>query len=167
MKPLFRGIAVAVLQCLIVVSVAGKYALDRQRLPRVWAKAEPYDPSLPVRGRYVSMLLDVEAEASTQYPDYADMPARLSVRDGRLVATQAGTRGYYGSDQVQLLHRTGHPWTLAAPVLFFIPEHAADPSRRPAGEELWVEVSVPPKGPPRPLRLGVKQGGVLTPLAIE
>jgi hypothetical protein len=36
MKPLYRGIAVALLQCLIVLTVAGKYALDRQRLPRGW-----------------------------------------------------------------------------------------------------------------------------------
>src|ERR1019366_4049071 len=57
MKPVYRGIAVAVLQCLIVLSVAGKYALDRERLPRVWAMAAPFDPYLPVRGRYVSLRL--------------------------------------------------------------------------------------------------------------
>jgi hypothetical protein len=53
------------------------------------------------------------------------------------------------------------------PVAFFIPEHVSDPSRRPPGEELWVEVSVPAKGPPRPIRLGVKKDGVLTPLELN
>ena len=46
MKPVYRGVAVGVVQCLIVLSVAGKYALDRERLPRVWAKAAPRIPSL-------------------------------------------------------------------------------------------------------------------------
>jgi hypothetical protein len=43
-------------------------------------------------------------------------------------------------------------------VAFFISEHIPDPSRRQPGEELWVEVTIPKKGPPRPIRLGVKQG---------
>jgi hypothetical protein len=49
-------------------------------------------------------------------------------------------------------------------IAFFIPEHVADPSIRPAGEELWAEVTVPPKGPPRPIQLGVMKNGLLTPL---
>ena len=47
---------------------------------------------------------------------------------------------------------------------FFIPEHIPDPSIRAAGEELWAEVTLPRKGPPRPIRLAVKKDGVLTPL---
>ena len=57
MKPSYRGIAVALLHCSFVLSVAGKYAVDRQRLPRVWAKAAPANPSLPIRGRYLSLRL--------------------------------------------------------------------------------------------------------------
>ena len=59
---------------------------------------------------------------------------------------------------------TGDTDRLLDPVAFFIPEHIPDPSFRPKGEELWVEVSVPKKGPPRPIRLGVKKDNVLTPL---
>ena len=117
MKRLYRGIAVALLQCLIVLSLAGKYAIDRERLPRVWARALPADPNLPIRGRYVSLRLE--------------------------------------------------GWTLREPVAFFIPEHVPDPSRRSTGEELWVEVSVPRSGPPRPIRLAVKKNGVLTPLDLR
>ena len=47
---------------------------------------------------------------------------------------------------------------------FFIPEHVPDPSRRQPGEELWAELTLPRAGPPRPIRLGVKKNGVLTPL---
>jgi len=53
------------------------------------------------------------------------------------------------------------------PVAFFIPEHANNPARLNPGEELWVEVTVPKKGPPRPLRLGIKKDGILTPLHLE
>ena len=49
-------------------------------------------------------------------------------------------------------------------IAFFIPEHVPDPSIRQPGEELWAEVTLPKKGPPRPIRLGVMKGGVLTPL---
>jgi hypothetical protein len=159
MKPLYRGIAVALLQCLIVLTVAGKYALDRQRLPRVWVKAAPVDPSLPVRGRYVSLRLEVAAppETGVQW-----MSAQLSVQDGRLVATP----GSY-ADSLTISRFAGGPWSILDPVAFFIPEHVPDPTRPAPGEELWVEVSVPRQGPPRPLRLGVKKDGVLTPLDLR
>jgi hypothetical protein len=159
MKPLYRGIAVALLQCLIVLTVAGKYALDRQRLPRVWVKAAPVDPSLPVRGRYVSLRLEVAAppETGVQW-----MSAQLSVQDGRLVATP----GSY-ADSLTISRFAGGPWSILDPVAFFSPEHVPDPSRPALGEELWVEVSVPRQGSPRPLRLALKKDGVLTPLDLR
>ena len=156
MKSVYRGVAVAVLQCLMVLSVAGKYALDRERLPRVWVKAAPIDPNLPVRGRYVSLRLQVEGP-----PVRVQLtPARLSVVGGRLLATpDPGGTIYIVPDGAQ--------WNLLEPVAFFIPEHVSDPSRRDPGEELWVEVSVPARGSPRPIRLGVKKDGVLTPLELR
>ena len=60
MKPLYRGIAVAVLHCLIVLSLAGKYAWDREHLPSVWTRTVPFDPNLPVRGRYVRLAVAVD-----------------------------------------------------------------------------------------------------------
>ncbi|HEV3333345.1 MAG TPA: hypothetical protein VG096_20300 [Bryobacteraceae bacterium] len=156
MKPVHRGIAVAVLQCLIVLSLAGKYAIDRQSLPRVWVKTAPVDPNLPIRGRYVSLRLPVDGPSSL--PDSSSQ-ARLSVQNGHLTATPA-TSG------VSIFGWRGQ-WILTEPVAFFISEGIPDPSRRALGEELWVEVSVPPQGIPRPLRLGVKRDGVLTPLDLH
>jgi hypothetical protein len=52
-------------------------------------------------------------------------------------------------------------------VAFFIPEHADDPSRRAFGEDLWVEVTLPRKGPPRPIRLGVKRSGMAEPSPLQ
>lgn len=152
MKPAYRGIALALLQCLIVLSAYGKYTLDRERLPRVWAKTGPVDPNLPLRGRYLSLRLEVETDSdATQV--YA-VGGHLAVRDGRLFV-ERDTAPYNSSTHVRIV-RAGGQWSLMEPVAFFLPEHAADPSRLPAGKELWVEVSVPRKGPPRPIRLEVR-----------
>ena len=164
MKPLYRGIAVAVLQCLLVLSVAGKYALDRERLPRAWARATPFDPNLPIRGRYVSLNLEVNGMVGPQanWPSGAWASATLSARNGGLFA-----EGVSFDSGVHVLRFANGPWRIAEPVAFFISEHIPDPSRRPSGEELWVEVSVPRHGEPRPIRLAVKKDGVLTPLELR
>lgn len=52
--------------------------------------------------------------------------------------------------------------SLGDSLAFFILEHVPDPSRRAAGEELWVEVTLPKKGPLRPIRLAVKREGKFT-----
>lgn len=164
MKPLYRGIGVAVLQCLLVLSVAGKYALDRERLPRAWAKAVPFDPNLPIRGRYVSLRLEADGMAGSQdrWTSATWTSATLSARNGRLFA-----EGVLFDTGVHVVRWGTGPWRIAEPVAFFISEHVPDPSRRPPGEELWVEVSVPRRGEPRPIRLAVKKDGVLTPLELR
>ena len=170
MKPLYRGIAVAVLQCLIVLSVAGKYSLDRERLPRAWAKAVPSDPNLFVRGRYVSLRLQVQAAPDTTAWNGvgAWTPALLSAVGGRLLATPDPSGSVHIAEQAvrTAAGASVTDWVLNEQVAFFIPENVPDPSRRAPGEELWVEVSVPAKGAPRPIRLGVKKNGVLTPLEL-
>ncbi|MGA2276747.1 MAG: hypothetical protein ABSG00_04010, partial [Terracidiphilus sp.] len=56
---------------------------------------------------------------------------------------------------------------LDEPVDFFIAEHAADPSLLKRGQELWMEVTIPPQGPPRPLQLALKDNGAWKPLAFQ
>lgn len=149
-----KGLLLALIQVALVLSIAGKYYADGTSLPRAWARAAPYDPNLPVRGRYVRLQVEVEARGIGSL-----MTVRLSSQDGKLIATAAGAAG------LRVRRLAGNRVVLAQPVAFFIPEHLSDPSRRAAGEELWVEVSVPKKGPPRPIRLGVKKDRVFTPLA--
>ena len=156
----YRGIAITIIHCAIVLSLAGKYALDRERLPRVWVKTAPYDPTLPIRGRYVSLRLQVDC-ATDVYPS-GWISARLEVKNNRLVALPVASGA-----GIMISGARGLPWTLTEPVAFFIPEHIEDPSLRPSDEELWVEATVPKSGPPRPLRLGVKKNGVLTPLDLR
>ena len=138
-----RGIVLGVVQCALVLSIAGKYAWDRERLPRVWVRTVVVDPNLPLRGRYLALRLEVmPAGALVNYG-----PAKLSAENGQLVA-RAASEG----------ERVMHPrteWVLNETVPYFVPEHWVAPS--PEAGEIWVEVSVPANGPPRAIRLGLKK----------
>ncbi len=48
---------------------------------------------------------------------------------------------------------------LTEPSLFFISDTAKDPTRLNHDEELWVLATIPRKGPPRPITLGLKKAG--------
>jgi uncharacterized membrane-anchored protein len=152
---------VAAAQMLLVASVGAKFTLDRSNLPRVWAQTAPIDPDLPIRGRYVQLgvLVEPERGATSEASDF--FTARLEVRGDELVAVE-DEHGKHHVESVPCGSKTC--WRLSEPVAYFIPEDAEDPSRRAAGEELWVEVSVPRKGAPRPIQLGVKKSGAPAPL---
>ena len=169
MRVSYKGLILAGLQLLLVASLGAKLLIDRATLPRVWVKAAPYDPNLPIRGRYLSLLLEVQTPPGLLPATYSGVRATLRVENNHLIAVPAE----YNQDGVLI-----SSWkprspdvpaivTLLEPVAFFIREHIQDPSRRPRGEELWVEVTVPKKGPPRPIRLGIKKDGVFTPLSLN
>ncbi len=176
MSPSRKGIILAILQLAIVASLAAKYAVDRARFPRVWTQTVAYDPDLPIRGRYLSVRVRVDANrvyGGSELPkgnlvnfwsDQRDV--YLRAEGGHLVAYPAPQPT--GLRVTRWKTRTGDvAAALSEPVDFFLPEHATDPSRRQPGEELWVEVTVPAKGPPRPIRLAVKKGDTFTPLEIK
>jgi len=144
MRPLYKGLILAGLQIALVASLGGKLLMDRATRPRVWVKTAPVDPYLPIRGRYVSLTL----ETAFQMVPAASTPAEA--REMRLQPAEP---------PFKIANRLG--------VAFFIPENVPDPSRRELGEELWVEVTIPKKGPPRPIRLGVKKGDTLTVLDLD
>jgi hypothetical protein len=156
------GFLVAIVHVAIVSSLGAKLMVDRATRPRVWARTAPYDPSLPIRGRYVR--LRAEAVMGPGLARTANRPVALSVADGQLVATPTSeSTNLYA----QPSSRTPDRVAIDPPLAYFIPEHVADPSIRAPGEELWVEVTLPRKGAPRPIRLGVRRGGVLTPLEFQ
>jgi hypothetical protein len=160
MTPFTKGLLLGAVQFAMVLSVGGKLLVDRATMPRVWVRDLPFDPNLPIRGRYLSLAIAAEARGFPPGAIYGS--ARLTVEDGILVARPDPDGG-------NMLNTFGNGAiaNLSAPIAFFIAEHVPDPSRRPPGEELWVEVTVPAKGPPRPIQLGVKKDGVLTPLALR
>jgi uncharacterized membrane-anchored protein len=155
-----KGLIVAALHVALVSSLGAKLLLDRATQPRVWVRTAPYDPNLPIRGRYVRLRIEVGTDG--QKPGG---PVELLVRDGQLLAMPAsGSTGLY----VQDIQRGGRSVTiLSQPLAYFIPEHVPDPSIRGADQELWVEVTVPKSGTPRPIRLGVKKDDALTPLEVR
>ena len=273
MKPLYKALTVALLHLLIVSSLGFKLLYDRATRPRAWVKTVPFDPNLPIRGRYVRLGVQVETRGIGENDSNSGW-VTLSVEDGRMIATPSEQRtghrvrfrparaprgprdpvnrfgflrmravggpfaehlGIKGGLQVEELRPSGPAdragievgdivaqvggtavtsWaqlgnalqaqatgpmitlsivrghsqheievpvelsalappaetiaTLQTALAFFIPEHIEDPSIRPAGEELWVEVTLPRKGPPRPIRLGIrKDGGEITPLPLN
>jgi hypothetical protein len=168
MSMLMKGLIVAALQLALAASVGAKFLYDRSNYPRVWVETAPFDPFLPIRGRYLSIALKVET--ARRVDRRADGPATfmgvLEVHDGRLYAIEDP----YGRHWVRQFDcGESKCWQLSTRLAFFIPEHAVDPSRRPEGEALWVEVTVPPKGAPRPIRLGVRREGdaEVTPLDVQ
>ncbi len=169
------GLILAAIHVAIVGSLGVKLLADRASYPRVWVRAAPVDPNLPIRGRYVSLRLEIpKFEKMPPLVERQGIPAgrkstwwappkavRLQVHDGQLsaIGTDVDT-GVMG----RVVGRGSGEVVQLDPVAFFIPESARDPSIRPAGEELWVEVTIPRRGGPRPIRLGVKRNGTLTPL---
>ena len=165
MTPRRAGLALALAHAALVASLGAKLLADRARLPHGWARTLPYDPDDPIRGRYVRLRLEVPLDSSPADLRGWDLRSvRLRVEGGRLV----GALDSAGAIDARFDSAGGEVRAaLAEPVAFFIPEHIPDPSVRPPGEELWAEVTVPRRGPPRPIRLGVRRNGTLTPLEIR
>ena len=186
------SLAVLVIQLALVSSIAAKYLYQRIDCPRVWTRTAMYDPDLIMRGRYLSMLLTVNGCQSTlpsakqaQFPrnlngvpngrDFSvaagqvEFSARLAVKNNSLVAiripdSEDGARGE------SVFATNGAPcdrMRLNEPVNFYIPENAPSPWPAKPGQELWVEVTVPPHGPPRPIQLALKDNGAWKPLAFQ
>lgn len=176
MRPLHKGLFLAGIHIVMVLSLGAKLLEDRAMLPRVWVRAVSFNPDMPIRGRYVQLAIEPDVSrvpippADTipgrgPRPQQRFQPVELRIENNQLVAipTSEVTGVFISFRQIE------GSWVgvLSDELAFFIPEHVPDPSRRPAGEELWVEVTVPHKGPPRPLRLGVKKDGVITPLTLK
>ena len=194
--PARKAVAVTVLHLMIVTSLGAKLLYDRKTRPRVWVQVVSYDPNLPIRGRYASLNLLAEPEQALKDRIAQDIQkqleerkkqtnlayvgpvngtyndVRLELRDGKLIAVIVPEKDYRSLDSQEYVfwrqRPTGEIELFAnKPVIFFLPEHADDPTNRRAGEELWAEVTIPKKGPPRPIRLGVKKDGVITPLSLD
>jgi hypothetical protein len=172
MTGLQKGLLLAALHVLLVCTLGAKLLYERATRPRVWIQVATYDPELPIRGRYLAFNLQVPMEGFTVRenpspytnpfsPDHCD----LKLRHGVLTAVAnpdgefwVNTRTIDGK-QVALVNSQS---------LYFIPEHAEISwPKAHSGEELWVDATIPPSGPPRPIRLATKKDGVLTPLPVN
>jgi hypothetical protein len=177
----------------LVSSLAAHYLYQRATCPKVWVRTAAYDPSLVMRGRYLSLQLTVDGCQSTLpsalhaiFPRNTDgttkssgysvtrnspltFRAKLKADKNRLVAIRIPeadltSKGVYVTAQPG---SSCDALRLEEPVDFYIAEHAADPTPLKPGQELWIEVTVPPLGPPRPIQLALKQDDAWKPLAFQ
>lgn len=182
MKLSKTSIALLLVQTALISSLAGKYLYERHAYPRVWTRATAFDPSLPMRGRYLSLQLTVDGCQSTlpsakqaSFPRNADnvpvpgafnvrapqpvyFSARLRAENGHLIALQPEGEEHARGTQTVIAFpgKSCSEMAIQQPVDFFLSEHAASPLPVHPGEELWIEVTVPRSGPPRPLQLALK-----------
>ena len=174
-------------QLALVLSVAGKYWYERRTCPRVWVRATQRDPEQPLRGRYLALQLLVDAcglpqDRAHYRPPLVMMNAPDKAGPGSWVwmVSLRATSGHLvpsldeysrkPEELRQVILQADRPCE-RAPVQtdeeYFIPEHAKGPFPLRAGQELWVEVTVPPSGPPRPIQLALADGPDFRPLRVE
>lgn len=170
MKTFSKSLVITLLQVAIVLSLGGKLLHDRAHRSRIWVKTGSVDPELPIRGRYLTLNLEVHAPGLDSSPArnpslYEWQSVDLDVVNGELVARKSDKR-----TQMNLAlwgRRPSEPspdiYFLSPSVAFFLPEHAEVPHLKP-GDELWAEVTIPRQGPPRPIQLALKRDGKWNPL---
>jgi hypothetical protein len=187
------SIVLLVIQLALVSSIAAKYLYQRSTCPRVWTRTAAYDPDMVMRGRYLSLRLTVDGCQSTLpsalhaiFPRNADgttrkggfhvnwqgavrFRAKLKVEGNKLLAIRIPEADLTskGVDVTAWPDSACDAMRLDEPVDFYIAEHAVDPTPLQPGQELWLEVTVPPLGPPRPIQLALKQDGAWKPLAFQ
>ena len=189
MKPLTKAIAVALIQALIVCSLGAKLLYDRRSRPQAWFRTQRYDPNLPIRGRYLGLQVEVNDPRSPEElqkkfgnemqagflnsfgqecgsivlrgdkpsAEFDSSPAwdcdNLTFIRSRAVQAPVRHEGDVGFVDNDIRLR------LSQSILFFLADTAKDPTSLPRGDELWVLATIPRKGPPRPIALGVKKAG--------
>ena len=193
MKVAKSSLVLLLIQLAIVSSIAAKYLYERFTCPRVWTRSMVYDPELLMRGRYASLQLMVDGCKSTLpsaenaamprdknglpvgkvYGIRAEQPvqfsARLLVEGNKLEAiripesqSQSGAQTVTATPGLSCTEMR-----LDSPIDFYLAEHATNPAALSRGQELWVEVTVPPTGPPRPIQLAIKDNGVWKPMNLN
>jgi hypothetical protein len=169
-----KGLLVLAVQMALVLSIAAKYAWERHTCPRVWTRTVQFDPNQPIRGSYLALTLRADActlpptkptqafgmQPTGYRPALAEEWQVVPVaKNGKLSAVAADPSNPAAASTLTLL--VGQPCeaaTLSGQTEFFIAEHAQSPYPLAPGDELWAEVTVPPAGPPRPLRLAISNG---------
>ena len=146
------GLLLAGVQAVLMLSTAAMFWLDRQVSPRVWVPTEPVDPSLPIRGRYITLNMVVPLRSSS-----------LTISDGDLLNTRQKVHLIAVGDRLVAdiednaksnlidgrILRSGDDWVVRPDheLAFFIPPDVQDPSIQPDGRTLWVKLPCLDLGP--------------------
>jgi hypothetical protein len=178
-KAIRAGLILGLVQVVLVLSVAGKYLYERETQPRVWTRATQFDPALPLRGRYLALQLMLDAcglprDAEHTVPGYGGghpswrWNVSLGAANGKLVPRlEKSWVPRAGGTLTLFADKPCDQATLSNEVSLFIPDRAQVPFPLPAGQELWVEVTLPPSGPPRPIQMALSGEGGFHPLELN
>jgi hypothetical protein len=173
-----RGVVLLVVQFVLVLSIAGKYVYERKVCPRVWVRTAQFDPNLVLRGRYLALRLAVDACALPHGATNLLGPGssgawrwrvKPEAKEGRLVAASAGdeVRPELTQELMQWGNQPCDRAVLSQPADYFIGDRAKSPFPLKPQEEFWVEVTIPPSGPPRPIQLAISSGAGFKPLVVR
>ena len=163
------GLLLAGVQAALMLSTGFLFWFDRQTSPRAWVQTAPVDPNLPIRGRYMTLNMvvpfvptrtDVSSIGTWQF-------VQLRVEAGRLQAVQKIRAGFFSHGGEIRLSEGSMVVNPGPELAFFIPPDIKDPSIRPDDSTLWVEVTLPGLGAPRPIQLGIEKDGQIEPLALR
>ncbi len=181
------GIILLIIQLLLVLSIAGKYLYERKFYPRVWTRARQVDPYLPLRGRYLALQLMIDACSLPKDPQYYRPAGRPEIGsltsgwswfvspepvNGRLEARLADPNSNPSpdNDKPPVVFLEEHAPCAEAPFTraeLFIPDTAKPPFPLKPGQQLWIEVTLPPSGPPRPIQAAISDPTGFHPLKFE
>ncbi len=187
------SLALLVIQLALISSIAAKYLYQRSTCPRVWTRASMVRPfadharSLPQHAAHGRRMPKHSAVRQASWiptqprrraqrnqlrhhaPQPVVFPARLTVNENKLVAIRIPENDDSAAGE-SVVAASGAPCNqmrLSEAVNFYLAEHATSPLPVKTGQELWVEVTVPPQGPPRPIQLALKDNGAWKPLAFQ
>ena len=191
------SLALLIIQLALVSTIAAKYLHQRWTCPRVWTRAAAFDPQSPMRGRYLALQLIVDGCQSTLpsagdatfprdvngavkpgpyilRPNDVEFRANLKAGNNALLAVRIEGQEAGGTEDSSagevVVGAAGSPCNqmqLESSTDFFIPDSAQSPLPLKPGQELWIEVTVPPIGPPRPIQLALKDNGAWKPLDLR
>ena len=183
MKPARASMVLLAIQLVLVSSIAAKYLIDRSHNPRAWAPAVAFDPELIMRGRYISARLKVDVCNVAQPSDESHRTLRalpiefdalgnvlqehssryllavLGSKNGRLGVQRFTDDAHKHSALEVLVPKKPSVCTgaiLAEPVSFYLSETAKSPFPLQQGQQLWVQLTIPPSGPPSPISLAIQ-----------
>lgn len=186
------AILLTLIQCVLVLTIAGKYAYERKVCPRVWTRSANVDPNSPLRGRYLVLSPEIDAcglkagegpnrgdsngrpgsdpqAIQVQPPQFHYWRAKVIARQGKLVAVEMPD-STPSSTLVNVFQEKNKPCdraSIQSGIDYYIPDTAKWPPELGAHDSLWIEVTVPPAGPPRPIQLAVSRNGVFTPMPMN
>ncbi len=160
--------------------------------PRVWARTVAIDPEMPMRGRYLSLQLTVDGCQSTLPSAKAaafprdingaairgpyrvrasvDLPCRSEGPEQPPAGHPHSGRSEWRPWAAGFSRGRARPATPCASIrrsISTLPSTRQSPLPLKPGQELWIEVTVPPKGPPGPSQLALKDNSDWTPLAFQ